>query len=49
MKPTEVIRGYIDAWNGRDAGTLVAAFTKMAPSATPLLIPESAEKRLLNS
>jgi steroid delta-isomerase-like uncharacterized protein len=28
MKPTEVIRGYIEAWNGRDADALVAAFTK---------------------
>jgi steroid delta-isomerase-like uncharacterized protein len=28
MKPTEVIRDYIDAWNGHDANTLVAAFTK---------------------
>ena len=28
MKPTEVIRSYIDAWNGRDADALVAAFTR---------------------
>jgi steroid delta-isomerase-like uncharacterized protein len=28
MKPAEVIRSYTDAWNGRDANTLVAAFTK---------------------
>ena len=28
MKPTEVIRGYIDAWNGRDAEALVAAFAE---------------------
>jgi steroid delta-isomerase-like uncharacterized protein len=28
MNPTEVIRSYGDAWNGRDAHTLVAAFTK---------------------
>ena len=28
MKSTDVIRRYIDAWNGRDASTFVEAFTK---------------------
>ena len=28
MKSTDLVRSYLDAWNGRDADVLVAAFTK---------------------
>ena len=49
MKPTEVIRSYIGAWNGRDAEALVAAFAEDGSFAIPIPILESAEKRLLNS
>ena len=39
MKPTEVIRGYIDAWNGRDAEALVAAFAKDGKFCNPHTYP----------
>ena len=28
MKSTDLVHSYLDAWNGRDADALVAAFTK---------------------
>jgi steroid delta-isomerase-like uncharacterized protein len=39
MTPTEVIRRYGDAWNGRDANTLVAAFTKDGTFCNPHTYP----------
>jgi nuclear transport factor 2 (NTF2) superfamily protein len=39
MKPTEIIRGYLDAWNGRDADALVAAFTKDGTFSNPHTYP----------
>ena len=39
MKPTEVIRRYIDAWNGRDAEALVAAFAQEGKFCNPHTYP----------
>ena len=39
MKPTEVIRSYIDAWNGRDAEALVAAFAEDGKFCNPHTYP----------
>ena len=45
MKSTDVIRRYHDAWNGRDADALVAAFTKdgifCSPDTYPGVTPEA--------
>ena len=45
MKSTEVSRRYHDAWNGRDANALVAAFTKDGtfcnPDTYPGVTPEA--------
>jgi predicted ester cyclase len=39
MNPTEVIRLYINTWNGRDADALVAAFTKDGTFCNPDTYP----------
>jgi steroid delta-isomerase-like uncharacterized protein len=39
MKSTDVVRRYIDAWNSRDASTLVAAFTKDGMFCNPHTYP----------
>ena len=39
MKPTEVTRSYIDAWNGRDAEALVAAFAEDGKFCNPHTYP----------
>jgi steroid delta-isomerase-like uncharacterized protein len=39
MKPTEAIRSYIDAWNGRDAEALVAAFAEDGKFCNPHTYP----------
>jgi hypothetical protein len=39
MKATEVTRRYHDAWNGRDADALVAAFGKDGTFCIPIPIP----------
>ena len=39
MKPTEVIRSYIDSWNGRDAEVLVAAFAEDGKFCNPHTYP----------
>ena len=43
MNATEVTRRYHDAWNGRDADALVAAFTKDGTSCNPDTCPALAE------
>jgi steroid delta-isomerase-like uncharacterized protein len=35
VKPTEVIRRYIDAWNSPEASTLISAFTKDGTFCSP--------------
>jgi steroid delta-isomerase-like uncharacterized protein len=39
MKPAEIISRYIDAWNGREASTLVSAFTKDGTFCSPHTYP----------
>jgi steroid delta-isomerase-like uncharacterized protein len=39
MKPTEVIRRYVDAWNSHDASTFRAAFTKDGTYCNPYTHP----------
>jgi hypothetical protein len=46
MKPTELIRSYIDAWNGRDANTLVSASRKDGTFCNPHTYPGLGGKAL---
>ena len=46
MNPTEVIRSYIEAWNSRDASTLVSAFTKDGTFCNPHTHPGIAGQAL---
>ena len=39
MTPTEIIRRYVDVWNGRDASKLLAAFTEDGTYCNPHVYP----------